>query len=287
MKLLDIQRRMARDVMRPLTASGRIARRTEDGAPMAVHARSYLKPNDRLSSLDRLEIYNRQYWYRLLDSLAEDFPGLQAVLGKRAFAKLSVAYLRDCPSRSFTLRDLGSRLYKWIEANPAPVGRHRDLALDLVRFEWAHIEAFDEKAIREIGPEDLAELNPDLSIALQPYVRLLKLSYPVDELRASVDTGRTVSTRGFARASPVPLFLAVHRIEGEVCYRRLEAAEFAVLTCFERGGPLNKLLSRSLRAAALPAEEIPATIQAWFTAWAELGWLGSPEARLKPRGLRG
>src|SRR5579863_10232586 len=113
-KLLEFQRRMAQDVMRPLSASGRLARFAEDGERTSARLRSYVKPNDRLSSAERLEIYNRQYWCRLLDSLAEDFPGLQAVAGKRAFANLSVAYLRDCPSRSFTLRNLGSRLLEWI-----------------------------------------------------------------------------------------------------------------------------------------------------------------------------
>jgi hypothetical protein len=47
-----------------------------------VHAASYFQPNDRLTSFERLEIYNRQYWFRLLESLHEDFPGLRAVLAK-------------------------------------------------------------------------------------------------------------------------------------------------------------------------------------------------------------
>src|ERR1700756_1253546 len=109
MTLLDIQRRMAHAILQPLTGSDRITPNTDAGFP---------KPNDRLTSLERLEIYSRSYWFRVLDSLYEDFPGLRAVLGQRAFHRLSRAYLADCPSRSFTLRNLGSRLGDWLEAHP-------------------------------------------------------------------------------------------------------------------------------------------------------------------------
>ena len=69
-----------------------------------------IKPNDRLTSFERLEIYNRQYWFRLMAGFAEDFPGLHAVLGGRRFDAMAKAYLIDCPSQSFTLRNLGFAL---------------------------------------------------------------------------------------------------------------------------------------------------------------------------------
>src|SRR5580693_7235917 len=125
---------MAAALMRPLVAGDRV----DPKAPV-----DYIKPNDRLTSLERLEIYSRSYWYRLLDSLWEDFPGLRAVLGQRAFHRLSRAYLADCPSQSFTMRDLGSRLEGWLRRNPRYAGSRQALALDMVRLEWAHIEAFD------------------------------------------------------------------------------------------------------------------------------------------------
>ena len=39
-------------------------------------ARDYIAPSATLRANERLELYHRQYWYRLLDSLAEDFPAL-------------------------------------------------------------------------------------------------------------------------------------------------------------------------------------------------------------------
>src|SRR5277367_4806112 len=110
MKLLNLQRRMARAVMTPLTPSERMRPTAPNGRPMRAVAAEFIKPNDRLTSFERLEIYNRQYWFRVLSAFAEDFPGLRAVLGDRRFDALSKAYLKDCPSRSFTLRNLGARL---------------------------------------------------------------------------------------------------------------------------------------------------------------------------------
>src|ERR1700683_4711521 len=96
--LMEFQRRVAGAVMSPINAS------------IAAEANELVKPNDRLTSVERLNIYHRQYWYRILDSFNEDFPGLCSILGERAFERLSRAYLAGCPSQSFTLRNLGSRL---------------------------------------------------------------------------------------------------------------------------------------------------------------------------------
>src|SRR5216683_2013097 len=178
MTLLDVQRRMAHAILQPLTGSDRIAPKTDAG---------FIKPNDRFSSAERLEIYSRSYWFRVLDSLYDDFPGLRAVLGQRAFHRLSRAYLAECPSRSFTLRNLGSRLEEWMQRNPQFEGSRHVLARDMVRLEWAHIEAFDNAAEKVLGPEDLLELGSGFRAGLQPYIRLLGLQYPVDDLRISAN----------------------------------------------------------------------------------------------------
>src|SRR5580704_13536505 len=122
MNLLNIQRRMARAVMTPLTPSERMRGTAPDGRSLRKVAAEIIKPNDRLTSFERLEIYNRQYWFRVLSAFAEDFPGLRAVLGERCFDATAKAYINDCPSRSFTLRNLGSKLEVWLRKNPKWLG---------------------------------------------------------------------------------------------------------------------------------------------------------------------
>ena len=93
-----------------------------DGRDTRDVVSEFIKPNDRLTSFERLEIYNRQYWFRLIDILTEDFPGLRAVLGEEKFYLLLRAYLTKYPSKSFSLREFGSSLPKFLEEEPQWAG---------------------------------------------------------------------------------------------------------------------------------------------------------------------
>ena len=278
MTLLEVQRRMARAIFEPLTSADRIISEADA---------DYIKPNDRLTSAERLEIYSRSYWFRILDSLHDDFPGLRAVLGERAFHVLSRAYLADCPSRSFTLRNLGSRLEDWLQRNPQYAGSRHGLALDMVRLEWAHIEAFDNAAEKVLGPEDLLDLGPAFRATLQPYIRLLALQYAVDDLRiqvnrASDDRGAANNTalkqkhrivRRATRSKPEPVFLAVHRLNDTVYYRRIAAEEYRLLSALRDRLPIGRVIRCAFEHSLASDEQQQSMLETWFATWAQLGWL--------------
>ena len=298
MTLLELQRRMMKAVMQPLTSSDRIAPKTEDGRPMKIEAAEFITPNSRLTSLERLEIYSRSYWYRALDSLFDDFPGLRAVIGRRAFQRLSRAYLAECPSQSFTLRNLGARLAGWLQHNPQYSGRRHALALDMVRLEWAHIEAFDSAAEKALGPEDLIELGPDLRAGLQPYIRLLEFEYPVDKLLIQVnraseeheDASNAVLkqkhhdvARRVIRLKREHTHLAVHRVDFTVYYRRIAAEEFRILNALREGQPVGHAIQSGFENSTASLDEQRGMLETWFAAWAELGWLCPPAGVKKER----
>ena len=291
MTLLQLQRRMAAAVMRPLTSAGSITPTTPNGKAVRIEAGAYIKPNDRLTSLERLEIYKRQYWFRIVDSLYEDFPGLRLVLGQRAFDRLVTAYLDECPSRSFTMRDLGSRLEVWLRSNPQYGGSRYVLALDMVQLEWAHIEAFDYKAEKVLEPEDLLELGPSFRTGLQPYIRLLALKYPVDDLRisanqASEDRGAASNAvlkqrehnlvRKVSRLEPKHIFLAVHRLNFTVYYRRIASEEFSLLVALSEGRPIREAIRAGFKNSSVSLDRQRSLLETWFAGWAELGWLCRP-----------
>ncbi len=292
MKLRTLQRTMARAVMQPLTPSERMQQTAPDGKSMRSYAARFVKPNDRLTSFERLEIYNRQYWFRMLSSMIEDFPGLRAVLGGRRFDEMCKAYITGCPSRSFTLRNLGARLESWLRKHPKWAGAKQALALDIVRLEWADIEAFDGKAVPALRPEHLAgTTEARLRLKLQPYVQLLSLKYPVDDLLLEVrkdDEDTDFASNAFqekrkrkrvqavAKLKPAPIFLAVHRIDYSVYFRRIEPEEFAILSALRAGKPLGKAVGAGLRKTAIPLEQRAASVQQWFQNWAALGWFCQP-----------
>ena len=295
MKLLELQRTMARAVMQPLTFTERMQRTAPDGQPMRAYAARFIKPNDRLTSFERLEIYNRQYWFRLLSSMVEDFPGLRAVLGAARFEAMSRAYIVDNPSRSFTLRNLGSQLESWLHKNPRWAGKKQALVLDIVKLEWAEIEAFDGKAEQPLRPEDLAaHTGANLRLRLQPYIQLLSLRYPVDDLLLEIKSSseeNEVASNAFqerrkrkrvqivAKLKSAAIALAVHRIDNSVYFRRLEPEEFALLTELKQGRTLQKAVDRAFSETKNPPQELPALVQRWFHNWAALGWFCQPESK--------
>jgi len=287
-QLAEIQALMARAVMRPLTGSEGMQRLWPDGSPTARVAAEFIKPNNRLSSFDRLQIYNQQYWWRLLGSFGEDFRGLRAVLGERKFDKLAVAYLDNCGSQSWTMRNVGSRLEGFLREHPELTAPHALLALDMARVEWARIVAFDEGELPPLRAEKLRNASAaELRIGLQPYVSLLELSHPIDELlgklkRREIETGSAsnavseLRTRRRpplrARASREVIHLAVHRVELSVYYKRLSSPAFHLLAALRAG----KTLEIACEEAFALSPELPETsavkVQEWFADWMKFGW---------------
>jgi hypothetical protein len=274
--LREIQHRFGNAVMQPLTAKDESPRRVKSEAD------AILKPNDRLTSLERLEIYSRSYWYRVLDSLVEDFPGLRAIVGVREFHAISREYLVEHPSRSFTLRDLGSHFLEWLGTHPERIASHQQLAMDMVRLEWAHIETFDAAQGPPITPEQWARGGEDAVLKLQPYIRLVEANFPVDdillEVREIEDSNRKIAAwrrKRLAPITPQPSFIVVHRVDFSVCYRRLEREAFRLLQSLRESQPLGAALEFAFRESARPEDQWPALVQEWFGLWMSLGWFAA------------
>ena len=288
MRLANLQKAVARAVMQPLTRNERMSGVGPCGESMRRYAARYIKPNDRLTSFERLQIYNRQYWYRVLGSMSEDFPGLRAILGERRFDNMCRAYLRECPSQSFTLRNLGSRLEVWLRRNPQWVRGKKILALDMVRLEWADIEAFDGEAEAVLRPEELDGVSmPKLTLRLQPYVQLLDLHYPVDDLllgikkddsdadfasNAVAERRKRAKVHTVAALQSKTIFLVVHRIDFSVYFRRIEREEYTILSGLRAGKSIAEAIELAFRDSLIPELSRTGYVRHCFETWAALGW---------------
>jgi hypothetical protein len=291
MRLADLQREMAAAVMTPLTPDEDMRATAPDGRPMAEVAASFIAPNSRLTAFERLEIYNRQYWLRIMGSLAEDFTALRALVGANRFEELSIAYLTVHPSRSFTLRNLGSKLVDWLIANPQWTGRRHALAIDLARIEWAFVEAFDNRERTPLTLDQIATLDAGSRLALQPHVQLLALSYPADDIAMALHDKekRQVSEAGvrhedgeeaparLPRMRRRPTWVAAHRVDMNVYYRRMEREEFQTLAALRDGLPLGEALEAGFAGSKLSGSRRPQRVTKWFATWAELGWICAPD----------
>jgi hypothetical protein len=291
MGLAQLQREMAAAVMMPLSADEDMRAVAPDGRPMDAVAASFIAPNSQLSAFERLEIYNRQYWFRVLGALAEDFRALRAVVGGRAFEALSIAYLTVHPSRSFTLRNLGSKLPEWLAANPRFAGRRSRLALDVARIEWAFVEAFDSADRTQLTLDQIATLDAGSKLSLQPHLQLITLDYEADDLvlalhdRQKRETSEAGLKHDDGPAAPAKLpklrrkltWVAAHRVDLSVYYRRLKREEFLTLAAIRQGLPLAEALAAGFQDSRTPENRRPQQVREWFANWAELGWICAPD----------
>jgi hypothetical protein len=283
-EFLALQRLMAGTVMHPLAATGGMQSKWRDGRPMKKVADQFIKPNDRVTSFERLEIYNRQYWYRIKDCFYEDYPGLCAILGERRFERLACAYLTRHPSQSFTLRNLGRLLVRFLQSEPRWIVPLRHPALDMARLEWAHIEAFDNEATPPLETDSLLGVDPaQIRLQLQPHLTLLQLRYELDEfliqtrksegLRTEASNATELNrTRRQSRIKrplrPKNVFLAVHRLNHAVYYKRLQPGQFRLLCALQA----KATVAEACEQLAESAQADLGQVKAWFESWAALGW---------------
>ena len=156
----------------------------------------------------------------------------------------------------------------------------------MARLEWAHTEAFDNESRPPLKKDDFLDANPaKLRLKLQPHLTLLQLENEVDDflielkrnsgLRSEASNAmeqnhrakKTKVARGLKRKTN---FLAVHRYQDLVYYKKLEPGQFRLLSALQDGSTLEKACAKlaALKISGNPGE----AIQNWFSSWAKLGW---------------
>lgn len=290
--LRALQRLMTHVLVRPLVPDDdSLAPCWHDGRPIDAVAAEFIKPNDRLTSVERLQIYARCYWYRITECVYDDCPGLRALLGEKKFAALTTAYLARYPSRSFTLRNLCERLPQFIMEEPQWTAPHTALAHAIARFEWAQTTAFDAASRPPLTPDDIADAPPSrLRLALQPHLTLHAFDWPVDDyviavkqreaLRSEASNTATGdhkagALRRFSTPKRERVFIGIHRYRHRLYYKRLGAEAFAILNAIREGRTLAQAVAAG--GPAVTADQI----RDWFATWTELGWLCQREPKTR------
>ncbi|MFM2294346.1 MAG: hypothetical protein RLZZ350_759 [Verrucomicrobiota bacterium] len=299
-KLLTLQRDFMRALREPIVGGSRVptplARRSgKTSAGFGRVAKNWITPSAKLKPVERLELYHRQYWYRLLDSIAEDFPALRRLLGERRFWRLIEAYLAATPSRSYTLRHLGGKLSAFLKKNPALAGSHPFHAVELAALEYAVCENFEAAERAPVAADELATAK----LALQPHLRLFQFRTPADELWHCHVLEKTIpkklltpvvaavsrrkplhdarkSQRGLSSTTTPKTAVAVFRLHFGTRVERLDPRAFALLNAVTQTGSLEK----AFRHAQLDRDAATlAQVQSWFQLWTERGWLCARDDR--------
>lgn len=263
--LQDIQRLLVKLIAAPEGVASGLDRLT---ATELGQWDGLISRNAALSAVDRLDIYANMYFFRLRDSLAEDFPTVSAVLGRDAFHNLITDYLLAHPPAHFSLRYAGQHLAAFV-ATWSP-GAGRPFLADLARLEWAILEAFDaldEEPIDRgqltvIPPESWPQLRFEVTASLQ----LLDLGWTVQVPWSCIQEERSME---LPRSQPT--WLRVWRQERKVYQSPISVAEHAALQALRTGEPFARVCE--ITAAAAGAEASAELISGLLATWVADGLL--------------
>jgi hypothetical protein len=243
----------------------------------ALRAGELLTGNDRLSPAEQLEIYRQQFWLRHTAALLEDYPGVSGILGQAQWEALAESYLSEIPPQGWTLRDLGASLAEHVarrEQTP-----DQALCVDMARLEWAYTEVFDAAESPALDASKLESIPQSAwetaVIALAPALRVLKLQYPVAELRrelrASQDDPHGAPV---AIPAPDPHHLVVFRSPSRVLrYVRVDAPAGELLRQLQLETPLTAACERVAEMDTDWPDVVEANVGGWFAQWTQRRWI--------------
>jgi hypothetical protein len=134
--------------------------------------------------------------------------------------------------------------------------------------------------------DDLLGADPKkLRLGVQPYITLLHLHWRLDDftiaLKRSALRGEAsnavdapsqrVQSQKIRLPRQKEIYVAVHRFNNDLYYKRLDRNAFLLLTHLQKGNTLAGAVSATVKDGE-DISDWTQNIQRWFADWMELGW---------------
>lgn len=138
--------------------------------------RASIVSSDKVAVDTRLTVYKDGYFWRLLDSLRANFPGLLLYLGDEEFENLGRAYIRTHPSEFRSIRWFGDKL---AEFSTSYYEQEPSYIQELTDFEWYMAIAFDAADAVRLEVKDMMTIAPEqwASLCFSLHASVQRLDY--------------------------------------------------------------------------------------------------------------
>ncbi len=259
------------DTIQPYTSTGNL---------VAEEAARYITPSPTLRPHQRIQIYNQQYWWRLLNTLHTNFPLVTRLFGSHAFnEEIGIPYLLKHPPSHWSLTDLGERLPKWItECYYEP---DQSLIYNAACLDWAFMSSF---IAPQCPPLDLAHLlqgDPDSLLCytfyLQPHIALFTWEYDLLTFRGcflkqNVDYWVEHRFPDLHKGKTYR-FILYRNAKNNIAWREISQGEFLLLERFKAGTSITAACEYIEAQESSLYEEVANHLQKWLQEWTQAGWL--------------
>lgn len=271
-ELEELQRWFYGNLIRPaLTSSAPLTAPLAEAAA-ARPAEEVVLPSATLSARQRLGIYAEMYLLRMVESLADDYPTVRALLGEDDFRDLCRDYLTHQPSQSFTLEHAGHGLPDHVAKTDrlVPAALLRDVA----RLERAVNQSFHAAPSEVLAPAVIGQIPveqwPALGFRMTSGVHLLALAYPANAIVQS-----NTREEPLPPLEPEPTWTAVWRKDYVVWRQSLSRAQYAVLDALQRGRTMAEAVEAAQGAWDGEATELEEQLFQWFADWLHEGFFSA------------
>lgn len=246
------------------------------GVPMEKEAAKYITPSHTLSSAQRIQLYNQQYWWRLIGVLQDAFPTLLRLFGHYDFNELIVKpYICKYPPNHWSLNQLGDRLSLWIQKKYQ--AKDKELIYEMSKIDWAYYEHF----FSHHHPLMIADKDPEqllsVPLSLQPHVRLFNLKRDLFLLR---DTFLKEETDHWVQNDfpPLPLaeqcnFILYRNLNHDSAVKKISLTEYHLLQQFQKEKSIEKACQWLEKQSDAVCEEAATHLQTWIQSWIVHQWV--------------
>lgn len=281
-KLKQTQKWFAGIITRPIDQDSRMNPISPKGKPMEDEAWDFIKPSPTLRPAQRIELYNQQYWWRLLSVMQENFPFLTRLFGYQEFNRaIAFPYIVKSPSSHWSLNRLGSNLLKWIDKEYQ--ASDKELISIAATLDWAYCCSF---SAAESAPLRLNNLPIEgdvdsllkVKLYLQPHIKLFsyKADYfqlRFDMLTQSVEHWIENDFPLLASENKKYYFILFRDKKTNLVWNQLSEAEYTLLSRFQKGATIDECCDWLEKQRKKSLKEANEYIPQWFKEWVAKRWL--------------
>jgi len=280
--LKKVQQWFGSIISRPIDYHNNMNAISPSGIAMEIEACQFITPSPTLKPDQRIQIYNQQYWWRLLNTLHELFPLVIRLFGYQSFNQtLGFPYLVKYPPSTWMLNTVGNLL-------PAYISQFYQSDDSQLVYEAALLDcAFNQAFFAEHIPADLQALAQgnlanilSHTLKLQPHFLLFEFHYNMLEFRHAMlnETPEHWTEQDFPELKACPTYCAVYRNKFNfVTTAVFTEDEYRLLKLFEAGISIDEACEWLDEQTDPLFAESNDSLQHWFHKWFAEEWLSKAD----------